>query len=409
MPKLSMYDRRKIAVMVDQGSNKTEIANALGVSRPTVYKWWQLYLDQGEDIFEAERTSKPHNSPQKIDPKLLRKIVQLAWRHPENGLEWYWEKIGKSTSKTTIHNTLNPLGLGSKRKRLGNVLAAKIKSQNALEYLTRTIEQLPLFLSCYNHRDQFAEKPQTEFICIEMTQRLRLSNRYYRFLFMIDTYDMSAKVVVNDASFFNEYHYLELQTVLGQNNLQTFIGHHWLPEILTWHKFLRNQDMSLNFIKFSYIEDEFPGHFSTLTKQLEPLSIPVAVESRGTMHAAPWLRSFIDQVKNFQKDTLNKKLFFDRYERRDIRLMRCTNLLEDFLRQYNSKAIDIYPFLGESPTTYRKTAVNLIQNPQYVGTVDQLRRTSDKSQALLRRPSFSSLLANISNAANVDHEAAPVN
>ncbi len=85
-------------MMADQGLQRTEIARTLGVSRPTVYKWLKAYWEEGESIFDSEKSSKPHNSPQKLGQKLWRRIVLLAWRHPENGFEWFCEKIGKSTS-----------------------------------------------------------------------------------------------------------------------------------------------------------------------------------------------------------------------------------------------------------------------------------------------------------------------
>ncbi len=395
MSKLSMYDRRKIAMMADQGLQRTKIASSLGVSRPTVYKWLKAYWEEGESVFDSEKSSKPHNSPQKLDQRLWRRIVLLAWRHPDKGLQWYAENTGNRTSTTTIHNILKQLGLGSKNVRLELVLRGNIKSLNTLTRMSKMFSDFPQLLNCYSQRGRYADERSTEYICIEMSQRLRYSSRKYHFLFLIDTYDMTIKVVINDTRFFSAYHHLELQTVLEQNNLSSFYGHRLLPEILTWNKFLKEESGPIKFIQFSFVEDEYPKHYSTLAQHLEPLSIPVSVESRKTVHAIPWIRSFIDRFKAFQQEVLNKKLFYDRYERRDVRLKRCTNLLDEFLDEYNNKPIDLYPFFGESPNSFGKSELEKRIIRQNFSTVEQLRKSRDKSQPLINRPSLESILQNL--------------
>ena len=394
MPKLSLYDRRKIAVMNDQGLGKTKIAVALGVSRPTVDKWLKLHMEEGESVFDVEKSSKPHHSPQKVDQKLWRGIVLLAWRHPAKGLQWFWENTGRQTSKTTIHNILKQLGLGSKGIRLGKVIRGNIKSPHALASLPKVAKQFQHLQNCYNQRNQFAEKPQTEFICIEMNQRLRWSNKKFHFTFFIDTYDMTAQVVIDDSQYINEYHYLETHTAIDQNNLPSFLNHKLLPEILTWHKFLRNENVTLKYIKFSYIQKEYPSHFSVLAAQLEPLSIPIAVEPRKSMNAIPWIRSFLDQFKIFQSETLNIRLIGSRYDRRDRRLRHCTDLVDGFLQRYNSTAIEMFPFLGESPHRYRKSVITKRVRTRNVSTIEQLGQSRDKTQPLLRKPSLETILTN---------------
>lgn len=72
----TVYGRQ---LMVDRdlaGWPAPRVAEQLGVSRATVYKWVRRYLDEGPDGLQ-DRSSRPHSSPNQISVELEATILEL--------------------------------------------------------------------------------------------------------------------------------------------------------------------------------------------------------------------------------------------------------------------------------------------------------------------------------------------
>jgi hypothetical protein len=78
--RLNEYGRLLIVRRIEQGHSKSEIAKQLGVSRPTVHKWWNRYLDEGLDGLQ-DRSSQPHGSPRRLSRDTVRRIVVARLLH----------------------------------------------------------------------------------------------------------------------------------------------------------------------------------------------------------------------------------------------------------------------------------------------------------------------------------------
>ncbi|MTD59353.1 hypothetical protein GKO32_36030 [Amycolatopsis sp. RM579] len=50
------------------------------VSARTARKWADRYLAEGPAGM-ADRSSRPHHSPAKTSPGMVRRVVRLRWRH----------------------------------------------------------------------------------------------------------------------------------------------------------------------------------------------------------------------------------------------------------------------------------------------------------------------------------------
>ena len=67
------------ALMVDrvlEGWRVTDVAEAAGVSRTTVYKWLKRFREEGSAGL-LDRTSRPHHSPRRTSPRRRELVVQL--------------------------------------------------------------------------------------------------------------------------------------------------------------------------------------------------------------------------------------------------------------------------------------------------------------------------------------------
>jgi len=353
MSKLSMFDRRKLAEMIDQDLPRTEIARLLSVSRPTIYKWSRLYEEDGIDALTVTRSSAPHTSPQKIDPILRRRIIKLAWRHPDEGLNWYFDKICQQTSITTIHAVLKQSGLGSKKRRLARVLLSHYKSSRA-SLIHSQCKKFPALLNCFQNQKWFSKKPRAEFIGLYINQPVRYSRRMVKLFFLLDTYNYSASVVIDPRRFFTLSSKISLGNAQCQNGY-TELEPPEIPQILTWNIFLnQSRSVTTTHLILPYVREEDRPIYNALSSKLETSAISTSFVLRKHLIAIPWVELFINQWKIFQNETLNSKMFYDRYERRNIVLQRGTDLLEVFLDQYNHRAIDIFPFFSESPDSFKK-------------------------------------------------------
>jgi transposase InsO family protein len=81
---------------------------AYEISRPTGYLWLRRYRELGVEGI-AERSRKPHRSPERTDPELERQVVQLRQRYPDWGarkLKVLLARHGVELPRNTIHRIL---------------------------------------------------------------------------------------------------------------------------------------------------------------------------------------------------------------------------------------------------------------------------------------------------------------
>jgi transposase len=67
-PRLNSYGRQLLIERLRTGWSPASAAEAAGVSRATVYKWWRRYQAQGWEGL-ADRSSRPHSSPRRLAPE----------------------------------------------------------------------------------------------------------------------------------------------------------------------------------------------------------------------------------------------------------------------------------------------------------------------------------------------------
>ncbi len=67
-------------LIVDEGWPIVRAAEHFHVSWPTAKRWATRYVEMGEAGM-CDRSSRPHHSPNRISQALLRRIVDLRWRH----------------------------------------------------------------------------------------------------------------------------------------------------------------------------------------------------------------------------------------------------------------------------------------------------------------------------------------
>lgn len=76
MPRLSPWSRLQLVERVLAGRPAAHVAAEMGISRATAYKWLRRYRAEGA-VGLADRSSRPHRSPNRTDPALEARIVAL--------------------------------------------------------------------------------------------------------------------------------------------------------------------------------------------------------------------------------------------------------------------------------------------------------------------------------------------
>lgn len=75
-PRLNAFGRELIIDRVASGRSAAVVADELGVSRATVYKWWRRYQLEG-DAGLLDRPSLPLRSPRRLSPETEMAILEL--------------------------------------------------------------------------------------------------------------------------------------------------------------------------------------------------------------------------------------------------------------------------------------------------------------------------------------------
>jgi transposase InsO family protein len=107
---------------VEAGWAVARVAEQLGISRATAYKWVRRYRSEGESGL-LDRSSRPHRSPRRLDPAVEAEILaaRARWRY---GPDRLGPLLGRSPS--TVHRVLVRRGL-SRLRDADRVTAAPVR------------------------------------------------------------------------------------------------------------------------------------------------------------------------------------------------------------------------------------------------------------------------------------------
>jgi transposase InsO family protein len=75
-PRLNPFGRQLVIERLQSGRSAAVVAEELGVSRATVYKWWRRFRQEGADGL-VDRSSRPHSSPRRLPAVAEEAILNL--------------------------------------------------------------------------------------------------------------------------------------------------------------------------------------------------------------------------------------------------------------------------------------------------------------------------------------------
>ena len=105
--KLTPAGRRTLIERIQCGRAVAHVADEMGISRPTAYKWWERFRREGWAGLE-DRSSRPKSCPHQTPRAVERQIEQLRRRH-KLGPARIAGILGMATS--TVYRVLVRLGL----------------------------------------------------------------------------------------------------------------------------------------------------------------------------------------------------------------------------------------------------------------------------------------------------------
>jgi putative transposase len=109
--------RAQIVLMAAEGVPNNEIAENVGLSRQSVCKWRQRYLQEGISALHDElRAGRPRSVSDEKIAALIRKTLHSK---PKDGTHWTIRSMAKETklSRPTVHRVWNAFGLQPHRQR----------------------------------------------------------------------------------------------------------------------------------------------------------------------------------------------------------------------------------------------------------------------------------------------------
>ena len=105
--RLTFLARRTMVERIVAGRAVAHVAAEMGVSRPTAYKWWRRWLEEGEAGLD-DRPNRPRRSPARVPARLERAIERLR-RREKLGPARIGFRLGMHAS--TVHRVLCRRGL----------------------------------------------------------------------------------------------------------------------------------------------------------------------------------------------------------------------------------------------------------------------------------------------------------
>jgi transposase InsO family protein len=120
--RLTVFGRQLLVARVEAGCPAAHVAEQLGISRATAYKWIRRHRAEGQAGLE-DRSSRPKRSPRLLDPGAEAEIIiaRTTWRY---GPDRLGPLLGRPPS--TVHRVLARRGL-SRLRDADRVTAAPIR------------------------------------------------------------------------------------------------------------------------------------------------------------------------------------------------------------------------------------------------------------------------------------------
>ena len=113
----SLATRARIVLMAAEGESNTDIAERLGLSKPTVGIWRKRYVTQRlAGLYDEPRPGGPRSIRDEQIATLLRKTLKTK---PEDGTHWTCRSIAAETrlSKSTVQRVWKAFGLQPHRQK----------------------------------------------------------------------------------------------------------------------------------------------------------------------------------------------------------------------------------------------------------------------------------------------------
>jgi transposase InsO family protein len=121
-PRLSVFSRQLLVRRVEAGWPAAHVAEQLGISRATAYKWVRRYRAEGDPGL-LDRSSRPHRSPRRLTDAVEAEILaaRAQWRY---GPDRLGPLLGLPPS--TVHRVLRRRGF-SRLRDADRVTAAPVR------------------------------------------------------------------------------------------------------------------------------------------------------------------------------------------------------------------------------------------------------------------------------------------
>ena len=105
--RLTPLGRLTLVMRIESGRPVTHVAAEMGISRPTAYKWWGRWRDEGPDGL-VDRSSRPHSCPHRSSPEIEAQVIELR-RELKRGPARLGPMLGLPAS--TVYRILRRHGL----------------------------------------------------------------------------------------------------------------------------------------------------------------------------------------------------------------------------------------------------------------------------------------------------------
>jgi transposase len=112
-----LVERAKIILLAAEGINNITIAQRLNLSKPTVGKWRQRFLQQGlMGLYDEPKPGGPRSISDEQVAALIRRTLKTK---PLNGTHWSCRSLAAATkcSKSTIHRVWRAFGIQPHRQK----------------------------------------------------------------------------------------------------------------------------------------------------------------------------------------------------------------------------------------------------------------------------------------------------
>jgi transposase InsO family protein len=138
---LNLHGRRLLIARIQQGRPIAHVADELGISRQTAYKWWARWRREG-DAGLRDRSSRPHRCPTRT-PRRLEHRVEVLRRRRKLGPARIAGIVGVPAS--TVHRILCRQGLNRlvwMDRPSGTVIRRRIEHDHPGEQIQVDVKKL---------------------------------------------------------------------------------------------------------------------------------------------------------------------------------------------------------------------------------------------------------------------------